>query len=162
MRQGELLNLRWSEVDFIKNNISVTISKNNKPRKVPMNSTVRNVLNDMYLKRNPNIPYVFVNKNGNKFSRFGRFRKAFRDAVKVAGISNFVFHDCRHTFASYMIMSGSDLLTLKEILGHLTLKMVERYAHLSDKHKQKAVDQLCNIGLDTFSQNIDNSGRALI
>ena len=59
-----------------------------------------------------------------------------------AGIADFRFHDLRHTFASHYVMNGSDLLTLKEILGHSSLKMVERYTHLAAAHKRKQVSNL--------------------
>ena len=63
-------------------------------------------------------------------------------ALKNAGISNFKFHDLRHTAASYLAMSGVDLNTIREILGHKSLSMVLRYAHLSKSHQANAVSIL--------------------
>jgi len=57
-------------------------------------------------------------------------------------ITDFRFHDLRHTAASHMIMSGVDIVTVKEILGHKSLTMTLRYAHLAPSHRQKAVDAL--------------------
>jgi len=68
-------------------------------------------------------------------------------SVKVAvinGIQDFHFHDLRHTFASHLIMAGVDITTVKELLGHKTLTMTLRYAHLAPSHKVKAVDVLDN------------------
>ena len=62
-----------------------------------------------------------------------------------AGIEDFRFHDLRHTFASHFIMRGGDLLTLKEILGHSSLKMVQRYTHLAAAHKTRQVNNLSGI-----------------
>ena len=60
----------------------------------------------------------------------------------AAGITDFVFHDLRHSFASRLVMSGVDITTVKELLGHKTLTMTLRYAHLAQSHKARAVEML--------------------
>ena len=62
--------------------------------------------------------------------------------MKRTGIEDFRFHDLRHTFGSHYVMNGGDLLSLKEILGHSNMKMVERYAHLAAAHKRKQINGL--------------------
>ena len=69
-------------------------------------------------------------------------KKPFATALNKAGITNFKFHDLRHTFASHFVMNGGDLFALKEILGHSSLKMVLRYAHLASAHKRKMLNNL--------------------
>ena len=72
----------------------------------------------------------------------GLYRNFFEKAVKDAGITDFCFHDLRHTFASDLVMKGVDIKTVSELLGHSTMRMTERYSHLSPAHKLVAVEML--------------------
>ncbi len=83
--------------------------------------------------------YVFTNSEGGKVRCF---RTAFERARKLASIEDFRFHDLRHTFASHLVMNGVDLYTVKELLGHKTIRMTARYAHLSPEWKAKEVECL--------------------
>jgi integrase len=71
-----------------------------------------------------------------------RIRDAWEYAVKRANIADFRFHDLRHTFASYLAMNGASLLEIAEVLGHKTLAMVKRYAHLSEAHTRGVVERM--------------------
>jgi site-specific recombinase XerC len=69
-------------------------------------------------------------------------KRAFKKALEDAGIEDCRFHDLRHTFASHMVMRGASIKEVQEILGHKSLTMTVRYAHLSQEHKKKAVNLL--------------------
>ena len=77
--------------------------------------------------------------------------------VRRKGIRDFRFHDLRHTFASHMVMAGVDIMTVKELLGHKTLAMTLRYAHLAPSHKVRAVEALEeNLGMPSTIQKLYN------
>lgn len=82
---------------------------------------------------------IFPSKDGKPYNQI---KRSFKTALKNAGITDFRFHDLRHTFASNLVMAGVDLATVKDLLGHKSIKMTMRYAHLSPGHRQKAVSAL--------------------
>lgn len=135
MRQGEMLSLKWHDVDLRRGIIYVLNTKNSEAREIPMCNIVRQTFVDIC--KHPESPYVFCKKNGKPY---GRLRKSFLQALKKSDILNFRFHDLRHTCASHLAMSGVDLNTIRDILGHKSLKMTQRYAHLSRDHKRRAMD----------------------
>jgi integrase len=135
MRRSELLSLTWADIDFVNNIIKVPPSKNNEHRIIPMNTDVRKTL--LNVVKNLNDPHVFLWSDG---SSIKNFNSSFAKALKRAGIKDFRFHDLRHTFASWLVISGRDLKVVQELLGHKTLNMVLRYAHLSKAALQEAVE----------------------
>jgi site-specific recombinase XerD len=86
------------------------------------------------------VEYVFFNRRAGK--ALEDVKKPFNSACQRAGIKDFKFHDLRHTFASHLVMAGVDIVTVKELLGHKSLTMTLRYAHLSQGHKSRAVELL--------------------
>lgn len=147
MRKGEILSLKWDNVDLQNGFILLDsgMTKNGDRREIPINATLRAVLEELHKgttkrPRRIDIPFVFY---GDKTkTRFVRIQRSFISACKWANIRDFRFHDLRHTFASQLVMAGIDLTTVKELLGHKTLTMTLRYAHLAPAHKVKAVDIL--------------------
>jgi integrase len=138
MRKEEILSLEWEKhVDLNHGFILLDVTKNGERREIPINQTLRDTLQKLV--RHINSPYVFTDGEGN---RFKDVKKSFKSAVRKAGIKDFRLHDCRHNFASHLVMAGVDLTTVKELLGHKTLAMTLRYAHLAPSHKVKAVDLL--------------------
>ena len=79
------------------------------------------------------------------------FNKAWWHALEIAGISDFHFHDLRHTFCSNLIMSGGDLKDAKEMIGHSDISMTDRYSHLSGDHVIRKQDQLAEHYLEGLS-----------
>ncbi|MEE9441578.1 MAG: site-specific integrase [candidate division Zixibacteria bacterium] len=135
MRKQEILDLRWESLDIDQKIIYVCGTKSGHDRQIPMLEPVLFAIKSMP-KRSEHI-----------FTRPGRgrvinIRKAFEYAKKRSKIDNFTFHDLRHTFASHLVMNGTDLLTVKELLGHQTIEMTLRYSHLSPEHKRHAVESL--------------------
>ena len=137
MRKGEILGLKWQDIDFKQGIIYLYNTKNGEKREIPINEMAKTAL--IRTLKHPDSPYVFCDKNGNLIRDF---RKSFFTALKKSGIINFRFHDLRHTFASQLVMAGIDLNTVRELLGHKSLEMTLRYAHLSPDHKRRAVDIL--------------------
>lgn len=140
MRKGEILNLRWDQVDLRHGFILLSVTKNGERREIPINKTLEAVFLDKSLIRRLDVPYVFYDPVTGKPYR--DIKRSFNSAVKRSKIQDFHFHDLRHTFASHLVMAGVDLTTVKELLGHKDIKMTLRYAHLAPSHKVKAVDIL--------------------
>jgi len=134
MRFGEIINLEWHSVDFALTTIYLTNTKNGSRRDVPMNIKVFDALKD--LQATASNDYVFCHKNGKKIKNI---QKAFTNLLKKIDISDFNFHDLRHTFASRLVKKGIPLNTVRELLGHKSIEMTLRYSHLSKNHKTKAV-----------------------
>ena len=137
MRRGEILNLKWEDVNFQQGIIVIKNSKSGKLREIPICSALRKVM-EQYSNASTG-EYVFCSELGQPYRNF---YTGFQRIVKKAGIEDFSFHDLRHTAASYLIMLGIDIVTVKEILGHSSINMTLRYAHLSPLHKREAMEIL--------------------
>ncbi|MCA9452559.1 MAG: site-specific integrase [Nitrospira sp.] len=137
MRRGEVLSLTWEQVDLKQGVIRLTHTKNGEARDIPINETVRSVLEG--LRTRIDVSWVFHDEEGHQFKDT---RKRFEWACKQAKITDFHFHDLRHTFASWLVMRGTPIVTVGELLGHKSLAMTMRYAHLSPAHKAEAVRSL--------------------
>jgi len=137
MRKGEILKLKWHDIDFRRDIIYLFDTKNGEKSQLPMNMEVKTAL--IKVRKHPQSPYIFCSKAGKPF---GDIKKSFLTALTNSGIINFRFHDLRHTFASHLVMLGVDLNTVRELLRHKTIQMTLRYSHLSPDHKKRAVDIL--------------------
>lgn len=137
MRQSELMNLKWSDVNMKDDFIILHETKNGERRRVPLAGHGLELLKEHARVRRLDTELLFPGiKNKNKPIDL---RDSFDNAVKRAGIEDFRWHDLRHCTASYLAMNGASLAEIAEILGHKTLQMVKRYAHLSDGHVSNVV-----------------------
>jgi integrase len=149
MRRGEILRLRWEDVDFRRSRIQVVSreeghTKNYESRTVPMNDLVTAALRKQ--PRRLDSPYVFCNVDGEPFADVDT---SFATALRKSGLPHFRFHDLRHTFASWLVMGGVDIRTVQELLGHKDIRMTMRYAHLAPDHMRRAVAILDSRAVET-------------
>jgi integrase len=138
MRKSEVLLLKWDNVDLKHGFLLLEMTKNGERREIPINESVREEL--LSLTRRLDVPHVFYDRLTGK--PYDDVKRSFKSACRRAGIKDFRFHDLRHTFASHLVMARIDLTTVRELLGHKTLTMTLRYAHLAPTHKVKALDVL--------------------
>ncbi|WP_020564572.1 tyrosine-type recombinase/integrase [Methylosarcina fibrata] len=136
MRQGELMGLKWKDVDLKAGALILHETKNGDRRRVPLAGHGLELLREHAKVRRIDTDLLFPAKHGD---RPINLRSAFEYALERAGIDNFHWHDLRHCTASYLAMNGASLAEIAEILGHKTLAMVKRYAHLSDGHVSNVV-----------------------
>ncbi|WP_269115469.1 tyrosine-type recombinase/integrase [Burkholderia stagnalis] len=143
-RKSELLALEWCRVDFERSNLRLECehTKNGKRRLVPLNSGALSALRDQHdwVKRHGvGSDWVFASRSG---ARISTLQKGFVAACTRAGIENFRIHDLRHTFASWLVMEGVSLYVVRDLLGHSSISVTERYAHLSPDEGRRAVQRL--------------------
>jgi integrase len=154
MRKGELLNLTWDQVDMTHGFIRLKQTKNGKARALPFNETLWSLFSSLRIHRD--VPWVFHDSNGR---RYNDVRHAFNRACDAAGMTDFHFHDLRHTFASWLVMKGIPLATVSSLLGHTSPTMTLRYAHLSPKHLTSAVRVLDPVFESPTVNQYESSGR---
>ena len=141
LRRGEQYSLTWNDVDFATRLLSVSQTKNGETRHIPLNAVALSAFHQLHQKLSGE-GYVFTNRQGDRLLK-GRHR--FEPAVREAGIKNFSWHCLRHTFASRLVMAGVDLRTVQQLMGHKTIQMTIRYAHLAPEHQMAAVERLCSV-----------------
>lgn len=135
MRQGELLGLTWGSVDRSRGVVLLEVTKSGRRREVPLNGPA-----DAVLARRA----AAGKAEGLVFgtTSWDAFRKGWEAALEAAKLADFHFHDLRHTFASWAVQRGATLPEVKDLLGHSSLAMVMRYAHLAPEHLRAAVSRL--------------------
>ncbi|MGH1397829.1 MAG: tyrosine-type recombinase/integrase [Alphaproteobacteria bacterium] len=136
-RLGEITSLAWDQIDFARGQIVLHETKNSERRVLPLTGHAKALLQDWAKIRRLDTPLLFPN------TRYPEqpidIRSPWNTAVRNAEIENFNFHDLRHSAASYLAMNGASLAEIADVLGHKTLQMVKRYAHLSEAHTSSVV-----------------------
>jgi len=140
MRKSEMLNLKWSDIDFDKSLAILSDSKNGEAR---LNAIPNTTMVELKKFRKIGNGLIFSGlRNNVETGKPFEFKKQWQGALRRAEITNFRFHDLRHTSASYLIMNGASLKEVAEVLGHKSTQTTDRYAHLSTEHKSKLVERV--------------------
>jgi integrase len=145
LRAGEIFNLKWGDVDLEHDTLILRDTKSGKTRYQVMTSDVRKML--LGIKQNNINNYVFPDKNGQKIQKISNaFPRAVQDLDFNKGIvdrrDKVVFHTLRHTYASWLVEDGTDLYIVKELMGHSSMVVTQRYSHLKQDNLRKAVKRL--------------------
>jgi excisionase family DNA binding protein len=143
MRKAEITDLRWDQVDLVNREIEVVRTKSGKKRIIPVSEDLYRMLRSLRdREENSDFVFQYVYQKTGKKRHLKYFRRSFENACRRAGIKGFTFHDLRHTFASRLVRAGVDLITVKDLLGHYSVKTTERYTHSNREQKRRAVEIL--------------------
>lgn len=156
-RRSELINLKWDDIDLRLREPSidpktgekqtsmgraiVRETKNGETRSLPLVGKALEALRVLKLQGSAKSEWVFPQPSGFP-GPYENFDGVWYDALTAAKLEDFRFHDLRHTTASYLAAQGASLLEIADTLGHKTLSMVRRYAHLAQSHKVTAIEKM--------------------
>jgi integrase len=139
-RKGEILSLKWSQVDLANRTIHIIEGKTEQSRRyIPMNDTLHGLFTELRRRRKAQLVFPSPRNPGH---RLRDHKVGFAKAVRLAGIPHIRFHDTRHTFATRLIRAGVDLVTVQRLLGHTRVGTTARYAHSLFDDKMAAVMRL--------------------
>ena len=148
-RQGEIMSLRWGQINFSRKTISLYKTKNGDARTLPLVGEAFNLLQDRTKVRNLKDDRIFPPIIATRKTKYLDLRVPWAKALKTATINDFHWHDLRHTAASNLAMMGVSMVELARLLGHRTLSMVVRYSHLSSDHIVSTGEKLAaRLGVD--------------
>lgn len=148
LRKGDVLNLKWKDIDLERGIVRLTEQKTGKTRNIVLNNDMKTLLHSLPVKGD----YVFPGKDGKPFKDV---KRSFQTALKDAGIEQnddrrykIVFHTLRHTCVSLLTERGADTTMVKNYVAHASQEMIERYTHLSEEYARKTgnfLNGLCGI-----------------
>lgn len=136
MRRGEIMALRWPQIDLANGRILLFETKNDTSRAVPLAGMALAMMSDLAKVRRIETDLVFYGEAGDQPVDL---TKPWTTALARAQVTNFRFHDLRHSAASYLAMNGATTIEIAAVLGHKTLQMVKRYSHLANSHTSSVV-----------------------
>ncbi len=143
MRRGEQFTLKWEDVDLLAG--ILTVHGKSGRRHIVINSGAKKAIEELLANATARgsrpISSKYVCPNTKRDGQIDQ-RRWLETALKAAGVKNFRWHDLRHTFASRLVMAGVDLRTVQELLGHKSILMTMRYAHLSPDHRAAAAEKI--------------------
>jgi len=164
-RAGEIFSLTWQDIDFSQGLVTFRDTKNKYVRHIPITKRVRKMLERRSDDRSSAL--VFPDRNG---GRRKKVSKAFERTIKELGWNKgiddprqkVVFHTLRHTCASWLVMAGVPLYTVKEYLGHKQISQTERYAHLAPDSLKQATEALNNINSQKSGSEISDKANTVV
>ncbi|PHO04171.1 hypothetical protein CSC82_11595 [Rhodobacteraceae bacterium 4F10] len=138
LRRGEVFTLEWRDIDLERAQLTVRAenAKSGKSRHVPLHETIVGFLANL----DRTSPLVVPSQATGK--PLTQIKRSWATLCKRAELTDFRFHDLRHDFASRLVMAGTDLYVVRDLLGHSTIQLTERYAHLAPEHHKAAVEAL--------------------
>jgi integrase len=140
MRKSEQYQrINWNSVDFLHRDLYVPVSKNGDGRHITMTPEVIAAFRVLFARTSGQGPIFQAARGG---AALQGPKHWFEDALLAAKVKDFTWHCLRHTFASRLVMAGVDLSTVSNLLGHKSTLMTTRYAHLSSRHKEQAMEKL--------------------
>jgi len=145
MRYGEIVNLKWKDINFENRFLTLHETKNGSKRVIPLTDKLIEILQSCHSHGNGQVESLFLKDVRLESKRTMSIRKSFATALKRAEIKDFRFHDLRHTAASHIAMSGATQGELMAILGHRSPAMTRRYAHYSQGHIANILEKTSSI-----------------
>jgi integrase len=162
MRKGEIISLKWNNIDFENHLITLehTNTKSKKTRRIAINPDLRKIVLEQKLKSGGS-EYVFLNSDGKPYLRHDSLNRVFYRVLRDAKIERLRFHDLRHTFATRLIERGKGIENVSILLGHSDRNITRRYSHPSDSLRE-AVGVLKLPDLDSITDkstdtNVNNN-----
>lgn len=147
MRHGEVRAFRkdwikWHNSKYGEIHLPETSTKSAEPRVIPLFPKLRRTLEDWCARAEGEHVFSHWSRDKKAHVPFTSFAGFWRLARTRAGVKDVRIHDLRHTFASWWVQKGGDMGSLKELLGHADMRMVERYAHLNSEAQTRAVEEI--------------------
>jgi integrase len=151
LRRGEIFGLHWSDVDLVARHLTVrygvyrgrlSTPKNGRTRTIPLTRGLTEVLREHQAVTRLRGDLLFPGEEGGLTRHLDHVDRPLKGALRLAGLRKIRFHDLRHSFASQLVSAGRPLKEVQELLGHGSITMTMRYAHLAPDRMREAVDVL--------------------